>query len=1039
MGQEPFRFSTRGLLAKFRATAQRWASSTPYDVPILDPQPRVPGSKDTDRSSDAVANKPDDEHLDYLALLRQQTARAKFGELALMSDDLDVILAEACRLVEQALGTHLAKVMELQVDGKTLLVRAGVGWKPGVVGKVTINAAEDTSEGHALKTGEPMTSPDILTETRFNYPPFLLDNGVRACANVIIIGGEGKPPFGILQVDSRVPRQFTDSDISFLRSYANVLAAAVDRLRVTREMRVAKERLHLALEAGELGSWEIDLAKREVTNTSQTLQIFGYYDVSSTWTYDKFLNHVLPEDRGRITEMFDRVVDAGSEWHFECRIRRVSDGSVRWIEARGRHTGDPGRTVPTHIIGILADITARKANQHALEELVAGRTRELAEASIFRDEADRSNRAKSEFLANMSHEIRTPMNGIIGMTDLLLRTKLDDGQRRFADAVYLSADALLKLINNVLDISKLESSKVELEEIDFSIADCVASTVGLLRAVAEQKSIALLASVDTIARHVLTGDPTRVSQILQNLLSNALKFTDQGVITLRVSGSEVGQDRIALRIEVQDTGCGFDETAKSKLFQKFQQGDGSITRRFGGSGLGLALCRELITLMNGEIGVHSEQGKGSLFWVEVTLPLGSKLAIPRNVEGRSLLGLRALVLDDNEVDRVVFEQHLRDSGMQVTAAAGSYLTSDIIGEASDEGNPFDVVVMGHHMLRINGPELARAVHVRLGERAPVLVLVSALDVLSKSDPARALFSACLIKPLRGADLVSCLVRIIFAESDCVAVGRGPAKTPVGSARILFVDDNEVNRLLGVTLLEQAGFTVATAEDGLQAVDAVKHGSFGVVFMDVQMPKMDGIEATKAIRGLPNGSGTVPIVAVTANAMVGDREVYLRAGMNDYLSKPLDANLLLEAAIRWTDTERMSVLGQPALPTVSTADYDMLPLLDEAGLNRLQAMMPDDRFHSIIRVFLNTDFLAVGKQQATHDIKEIEKKAHTCKGTSASLCALRLQAVAEKLERACYDKETLQVLQLMEELQRVVSLTHIALRIFCRLSVGQVAL
>jgi two-component system sensor histidine kinase/response regulator len=256
---------------------------------------------------------------------------------------------------------------------------------------------------------------------------------------------------------------------------------------------------------------------------------------------------------------------------------------------------------------------------------------------------------------------------------------------------------------------------------------------------------------------------------------------------------------------------------------------------------------------------------------------------------------------------------------------------------------------------------------------------------------------------------------------------------------LFVDDNEVNRLLGVTLLEQAGFTVATAEDGLQAVDAVKHGSFGVVFMDVQMPKMDGIEATKAIRGLPNGTGTVPIIAVTANAMVGDREVYLRAGMNDYLSKPLEANLLLNSAIRWTDTEQMPVLGQPALPTVSIADFDMPPLLDEAALNSLKGMMPDDRFHSIIRVFLTTDFLAVDKQQATHDIKEIEKKAHTCKGTSASLCALRLQAVAEKLERACYDQETLQVVPLMEELQRVVSLTHIALRIFCRLSVGQVAL
>jgi two-component system sensor histidine kinase/response regulator len=640
-----------------------------------------------------------------------------------------------------------------------------------------------------------------------------------------------------LQVDSRVPRQFTDSDISFLRSYANVLAAAVDRLRATREMRVAKERLQLALEAGELGSWEIDLVNRRVISSSQTLQIFGYHDASMIWTYDKFLSHVLPEERERIAEMFDRVIDAGSEWHFECRIRRVSDGNVCWIEARGRHTGGQGLTLPTHIIGILADITARKANQHALEELVAGRTRELAEASILRDEADRLNRAKSDFLANMSHEIRTPMNGIIGMTDLLLRTKLDAEQRRFADAVCLSADALLKLINNVLDISKLESGKVELEEIDFSIADCVASTVSLLQAVAEKKGIALFSSVDASAHHVLTGDPTRVSQILQNLLSNAIKFTDQGVITIRVSSREIDQDRIALRIEVQDTGCGFDETAKGKLFQKFQQGDGSITRRFGGSGLGLALCRQLVTLMNGEIGVQSEQGKGSLFWVNLTLPLGSELAILPKIGGRSLLGLRALVLDDSDVDRVIFEQHLRDTGMQVRTAAGSHLAGDIIGEAVDEGKPFDVVVMGHHMLHMNGPELARALQLRLGEKTPALVLVSELDVLSKLDRDRALFRACLIKPLRGADLVSCLTRIIFAGAGSSAVRSASVNPPVDATRVLFVDDNEVNRLLGVTLLEQAGYTVAIAEDGLKAVDAVKRGSFGVVFMDVQMPNM----------------------------------------------------------------------------------------------------------------------------------------------------------------------------------------------------------
>jgi len=971
--------------------------------------------------------------------LRQQTVLAKFGELALRSESLDEILTEACHLIGGGLGTDLSKVMELQEDGETLMVRAGVGWKPGIVGELTLKASDNTSEGIALRTGEPMISPDIAKETRFSYPQFLIDHGVRAVANVIIIGGQDRPPFGILQIDSRKPRQFTDNDTAFLRSYANLLAAAVDRLRVNDEVHRGTERLRLALEAGELGSWELNLTSGAVLGTQRATKIFGCAKLPPVCDFDTFLSRVGPEDRDRAANTFHEAVESGTEWHLECRIRKTDDGDVRWIEIRGRRSGGQTNTLPTRMQGIVADITERKTAQEALEAAMAGRTRELAEVSVLREEAERANRGKSEFLADMSHEIRTPMNGVIGMADLLLRTDLDPKQRRFANGVHESAEALLKLVNNILDISKLESSKVFLEEVDFTITDCVARMALLLGPMAAHKQIDFLTNVDTVASRIFRGDAARLEQILQNLLSNAIKFTDHGAVTLAITGEEVDQNRIALRIEVRDSGCGFDETARDKLFQTFQQADRSINRRFGGSGLGLAICKQIVALMGGEIGSESELGKGSLFWVKVILPRGSEQGIIPLAAGNLLAGVRALVVDDSDINRTVFERHLVHHGMIVAMADNGRSALSLIEEATHSGKPFDVVVTDHDMPHLSGVELARTLRDRLGAQMPIMVLVSSLDILTKTDPDRALFNAWLAKPLRGTELIAGLRRALSSTRASMVDGPQSSTSRCDSARVLFVDDNETNRLLGLTLLEQAGYAVETAEDGLQAVEAVRHGRFDAVFIDAQMPKMDGIEATKAIRSLPDGRGAVPIVAVTAHAMVGDREIYLRAGMNDYLSKPLNPDLFLSAALRWTSSTKATDLTGKAATHFSAHDHDAVPLLDATVPGQLRAIIPEPTFQAIVRSYLNADYLVdIGESSEAPDFQVLRRVVHNCKGASLTMGASRLCAIAEELELACHDSNASAVSRLLPELRHVIGLTHVALRSFAKPNIDTTA-
>jgi len=642
----------------------------------------------------------------------------------------------------------------------------------------------------------------------------------------------------------------------------------------------------------------------------------------------------------------------------------------------------------------------RQALRSAIKALKE-RESERNEAVRARLLADEANAAKGQFLANMSHEIRTPMNGVIGMLELLLGTDLTPSQREFASVAQGSAESLLQLINDILDFSKIEAGKLNLDSVPFNLLHELEALCNAQALTAEKKGLDLIVHYPTAVPHMMRGDPARLRQILTNLVSNAIKFTARGHVLVDVQASVVDGTRCRLQFSVTDTGIGLPADKLDEIFEKFTQADASTTREYGGTGLGLTICKLLVELMGGRIGVVSELGRGSTFWFSLELPLAPEEQESRDPRG-VLHGVRVAVVDDQPDNRLVLLEQLAANGMRAEGFASAVDILAALQEGVVARDPFRIVILDHQMPDIDGEVLGAALKSDPAHRDVHLVLLSALSRAGDAQRvAEAGFSAFLSKPVQQHVLVDAMKALCSAQAGeplpfLTTSTLAPAQPeaaeepqPFAGFRVLVADDNLVNQQVAQRMLERFGCTTDVAANGAVAVAMCSQVRYDLVLMDCQMPELDGYAATERIRRLEGEGRRVPVVALTAHAMQGERERCLEAGMDDFLSKPIRPQTLQDMLARW--------LGRPAAQAGAQAQGGVPP--DDDELESVREMFGDS-FPELVALFLNDSPGRIDGMRAaaaSGDAAQLCRFAHAFAGSCASIGASGLSAACRELE------------------------------------------